>query len=124
MSDFKSWDELTVLEQLQSTWWDAYKDAFNFRPRGIDTTGWTEQDFINEIEKLGSIIAEQERQRQLDKAAAVVKFEQLVLEMMAIGAKTHEDALRWIMDASNCNGDWEFLAYQHGLPFGFFQKSV
>ena len=38
MEQFKSWEEMTDLEQAQCTYWDMYKDAFGVRPRWIDTT--------------------------------------------------------------------------------------
>ena len=33
-----SWEEMTVLEQMQCQYWDMYKDAYGVRPRGIDTS--------------------------------------------------------------------------------------
>jgi len=33
MSDFRKWDELSELEQLQNIYSDNYKDAYGFRPR-------------------------------------------------------------------------------------------
>ena len=40
-----AWSDLSELEQLQSIYWDAYKDAHGIRPRGIDTSTWTVEDF-------------------------------------------------------------------------------
>jgi hypothetical protein len=37
MEQFKSWEEMTDLEQAQCTYWDMYKDAYGHRPRGVDT---------------------------------------------------------------------------------------
>ena len=122
MSEFKSWDELTVLEQLQSTWWDAYKDAYNVRPRGVDTDNWTEDDFRQAISRLSDVIGEQEDQRKVDETAAAERFEKLVAKTMAAGAANRKQALQWIMDASICNGDWEFLCFEHGLEYGYFRK--
>ena len=53
----KPWNELTRLEQLAITHWDAYKDAMGVRPRWIDTSQWTESDFEREIELLIEIMA-------------------------------------------------------------------
>jgi len=52
----KPWNELTRLEQLAITHWDAYKDAMGVRPRWIDTREWTEQDFEREIDLLIEIM--------------------------------------------------------------------
>ncbi|NBX87027.1 MAG: hypothetical protein EBQ97_00710, partial [Bacteroidetes bacterium] len=51
-----AWSDLSVLEQLQSIYWDAYKDAHGFRPRGIDTSTWTVQDFEVELAHLAEVI--------------------------------------------------------------------
>ena len=52
------------------------------------------------------------------------KFEQHVINTMCMGARDRETALRWIMDASTRNGDWEFLCYDLGLPYGHFNKEM
>jgi hypothetical protein len=52
----KPWNELTRLEKLAITHWDAYKDAHGVRPRWIDTSQWTESDFESEIELLIEIM--------------------------------------------------------------------
>ena len=52
----KTWNELTQLEQLAITHWDAYKDAHGVRPRWIDTSQWTESDFELAIEELIEIM--------------------------------------------------------------------
>ena len=45
-------DTLTRTEELQCIFWDMYKDAYNFRPRHIDTSTWTEAQFEAEFEQL------------------------------------------------------------------------
>lgn len=52
----KPWNELTKLEQLAITHWDAYKDAMGVRPRWIDTSTWTEPDFESAIDELIEIM--------------------------------------------------------------------
>mgnify|MGYP003338848960 CR=1 FL=1 len=56
MEQFKTWEEMSVLEQYACTYWDMYKDAHGVRPRGIDTSSWTEQDFEREFEYLQQVI--------------------------------------------------------------------
>lgn len=58
----KPWNELTRLEQLAITHWDAYKDAHGVRPRWIDTSQWTESDFESEIELLIEIMKRDNRE--------------------------------------------------------------
>jgi hypothetical protein len=43
---------------------------------------------------------------------------------MMSGAKTRDQALRWIHEAEGSNGDDEFLCYLTGLPYGYFRKAA
>lgn len=120
----KSWDEMSTLEQYACQYWDMYKDAYGVRPRGVDTSAWTEADFENEFASLGAVIASEEAVRRRAEAAAIAKFEQHVTNTICMGAKDRATALRWIMDASNANGDWEYLCWDLGLPHRYFIEKV
>jgi hypothetical protein len=124
MSEFKSWEEMTVLEQMQCQYWDMYKDAYGVRPRGIDTTSWTEADFEKEFQVLGRAIEREEIARKEAEAEAIAKFEQHVINTICMGAKDRETALRWIMDAGHADGDWEYFCFLNGLPYGYFRKTA
>ena len=52
---FKTWEEMTVLEQYAETYSDMYKDAFGIRPR-VDTSTWTEEDFEKEFSMLSNYL--------------------------------------------------------------------
>jgi hypothetical protein len=122
MSEFTTWEQMSDLEQAQCIYWDMYKDAHGVRPRGIDTSTWTMQDFQLEFASLQEVIGREEANRQVAEKEAVAKFEQHVTNTICMGARDRETALRWIMDASNANGDWEYLCYDLGLPYQYFRK--
>ena len=124
MEQFKSWEDMTALEQARETYWDMYKDAYGVRPRWIDTTAWTLEVFEAEFASLATAIEQAEVQRRADEAEAVAKFEQHIVNTMCMGARDRETALNWIMDASNANGDWEYLCYDLGLPYSYFRKAA
>jgi len=124
MNEFKTWEEMTVLEQMACTYWDMYKDAYNVRPRGIDTSKWTEQDFIREFEHLEQYIAREEQARRNAEAGAARMFEERVAEMIGLGAKDRETALRWIHEADGSGSDDEYLCFLNGLPYGYFKKET
>ena len=121
-NEFKSWEEMSELEQAQCTYWDMYKDAYGVRPRFIDTTKWTVEDFEAEFVSLATAIEQAETQRKAEQAESIAKFEQHVMNTICMGARNRETALNWIMDASNANGDWEYLCYDLGLPYGYFKQ--
>ena len=120
MTEFKSWDEMTDLEKAQCQFWDMYKDAHGVRPRGIDTSEWTMEDFTITFDDLANVIRENEDCSKLDELAAVKAFELQIVKLIDSGAKDAETAKRWLMDASDCGGDWEFFAWSNGLPFRYF----
>lgn len=102
---------------------DLHKDAYGFRP-GNDFWVWWEsatevqkQELWDTLVRYSRAEAEEDARRQKQ---SVERFEALVATTISAGAGNRETALRWIMDASNCNGDWEFLCYEHGLPYGYF----
>jgi hypothetical protein len=124
MNEYKSWEEMSDLEKAQCIYWDLYKDAHGIRPRGVDTSSWTLADFTQEFDYLNGLIQKQEDDRAQEEAEAVESFEARVQEVIEAGAGTREAALRWIMDSTSCQGDWEFLCYEFGLPYGYFKKAA
>ncbi len=117
-----SWEEMTVLEQMQCQYWDMYKDAYGVRPRGIDTSSWTAYAFQVEFEHLALTIQANDIAREAAEATAVKNFEQHVINTICMGARDRETALRWIMDAGHANGDWEYFCFLNGLPYRYFEK--
>ena len=121
MNELKSWEEMTVLEQMACQFWDMYKDAYGVRPRGIDTAAWDEATFEAEFNYLQDLIAKNEQEREVAEHEATVAFEQRMQDLYASGAKDRAMALRWIHEAEGSNGDDEFLCYLVGLPYRYFQ---
>ena len=120
MQALTSWEELTELEQAQATYWDMYKDAYGFRPRSINTSAWTLEQFQDEFVILGQAIEREEIARKASEAKAVEAFERRVAELINMGAQDSEMAMRWIHEAEDTNGDSDYLAWTLGLPYKFF----
>jgi hypothetical protein len=124
MEAFKTWEEMTVLEQMQCQYWDMYKDAHGFRPRHVDTFHWTEADFEAEFKILGEVIEREAVIRKESELKAEVDFEMRVQSIISCGAKDRAMALRWIHEAEGTGGDDEFLCWTVGLPYGYFRKAA
>ena len=118
---FKSWDEMSTLEQYACQYWDMYKDAYGSRPRGIDTTSWTEAQFEAEFELLGKEIDSNYKEQLAREEVASHDFEMRILSLLQSGASDREMALRWIHEAEGSDGDEEYLCYLVGLPYGYFR---
>ena len=105
---------------------DLHKDAYGFRP----TQGfWAQWEAMNddgkqaEWDSLCDALYASNEEEELRQQRAIVEFEGLVETTIESGASDRETALRWIMEASTmCDGDWSFLAYEHGLPYNYFKS--
>jgi hypothetical protein len=120
MEAFKTWEEMTVLEQYACQFWDMYKDAYGVRPRGIDTSSWTEAEFEAEFVGLSKTIDANYKVQLEQEERAQHDFEIRVLDLLMSGAKDREMALRWIHEAEGSNGDDEYLCFLLGLPYRYF----
>ena len=120
MEAFKSWEEMTVLEQYACTYWDMYKDAYGVRPRGIDTSAWTEEQFEAEFVSLSRTIDANYKEQLEQEERAMHDFEMRMLGLLQTGARDREMALRWIHEAEGTGGDDEYLCYTLGLPYRYF----
>ena len=120
-NEFKSWEEMSKLEQAQCIYWDMYKDAYGIRPRGIDTSSWTLEQFETEFVELGQTIEKEEAQRKINETKAIAEFEDRVANLMHTGTN-RERVIAWLMDAEGANGDFEYFCYTQGLPYSYFKK--
>jgi hypothetical protein len=124
MEALTTWEEMSDLEQAQCQFWDMYKDAYGVRPRGIDTSTWTLDDFTSEFVILGQAIEREDIARKVAESESVTKFERRIAELMTMGARDRNMALRWIHEAEETNGDDSYLAWTLGLPYQYFRKTV
>ena len=121
-NEFKSWEQMSALEQASCTYWDMYKDAHGVRPRGIDTSSWTLEQFEAEFESLGQVINAEDISRKASEETSSIDFEMRIQSLIVIGAKDYEMALRWIHEAEDTRGDDDYLAWTLGLPYQYFRK--
>ena len=124
MNEFKSWEEMSVLEQYACQYWDMYKDAYGCRPRGIDTSAWTEAEFEREFVQLSKTIDANYTEQLAQEEVAKHDFEMRMLSLLQTGAKDREMAMRWIHEAEGSNGDDEYLCFLLGLPYRYFIKET
>ena len=118
----KAWNELSALEQAQSTHWDFYKEAYGFRPRHLDTSEWTLEDFDREFALLATVCEQNRIEREAAEAQAIVRFEARITDLIQSGAKDRETAMRWIHEAEGTDGDDSYLCFQLGLPYRYLVK--
>lgn len=122
-NEFRNWEELSDLERAECTFSDMYKDAHGFRPRGVDTSTWTLEDFGREFDRLEQIINREEQDRILRESQAIIHFERRLQELVKLGAADRATAIRWCMGADEAD-DHDHLCYKNHLPYGYFQQQA
>jgi hypothetical protein len=116
MEQFKSWEELTELEQLESTYCEMHKDVYGVKAR------WYKAESVEQaradLDRLGKELEAQMEHDKACQAEAVKAFEELVKSY------GFDNAKRWQHQAYGTDGDDEFLCYHLGLPYGYFKKAA
>lgn len=116
MEAFKTWEELSELEQLESIYCDMHKDVYGVKAR------WYRAESVEQARRdLDRLQAELEVQMVQDRAAeqmAIAAFQELV------ASYGFDNAKRWQHQAYNTNGDDEYLEYNLGLPYGYFKSAA
>jgi hypothetical protein len=102
---------------------DLHKDAYGYRPREFFWAQWHgvgdqgKQEIWEELlADLSDSIAEEKRQQEA-AIAATEKRIQDIQDMVA--GSTREDAIRYLEDAFQVDGDRSFLEYHLGVPYGY-----
>jgi len=118
---FAAWEDMSILDQYQSIFWDMYKDAWGVRPRFVDTSSWTEEEYLKEFEYLDTIISRKEQIEKDIQEESITSFELLVTKTINMGAYTRENAIRWIIDDER---DIGYVEYSHNLPYGYLKDYI
>lgn len=122
MTEFKSWDELSELEQLQSIFSDASKDAYGFRLRNVLEENWNNVEWLKaEIDHFSDIIRRNNVSEKEREERAIAQVEEAIEKIIASGAKTRETAIRWFLNGET---DMDYVSYLYGIPYGYFEKEA
>jgi hypothetical protein len=114
-NEFKTWEEMSELEQLEVTYCEMYKDVYGVKAR------WYRAESVEQARKdLESLGQALEAAIALDKAAQ----DQAIAAFMKLASQYgFDNARRYQHDAFGTQGDDEYLCYHLGLPYGFFKST-
>jgi len=121
---FKTWEELTPLEQAASEYSDLFKAVNGFRPRNM-TTEWTLDDYETAFISLDEDANQLFEQEKEAYEQAIILFENTVAGMIELGANNREDAIRWIIDAFDeydkayIEADPHYFCFEMRLPTNY-----
>ena len=114
-----SFDENTVS--------DLHKDAYGFRPGESFWSKWKSSTDDQKEKIWSSLIRELDYSMEQEKLAyekAVAEFEAQVKMNMSFGAKSREQAIKWIVDAldmKECH-DAGYVCYTLGIPYNMSKE--
>ena len=122
MERFKTWEELTVVEQLYSTFSDMHKDVYGVRPRGKSIDEYTEDELVSELDFLDKqmeITIAYDLEREQD---AIKSFESTVGKVMELCNCVRDKAIKYLYEAEGNIQDMGHFCYNNGLPYNYFTK--
>lgn len=111
--------EYTHIEELEMIYSEMYKGVHGFKHRSIKFSSVEEGQAA--LAELGIALEVQMKNQEEAEKSAIVKFEALILNLINCGAKTRETAIFWLTD-EEVESNMEYLAYKHGLPYGYFGR--
>lgn len=110
-------NEMTELEELESIYCDMHKDVYGCKARWYRAE--TVEQARADIEQLGKALEVQMAQDKVYQDEAIAAFLKLAESYGGV-----ENAKRYQHQAYNTDGDDEFLAYELGLPYGYFKRAA
>lgn len=60
---------------------------------------------------------------KIDQENAINFLEERIATLIECGARDRAMAIRWLDEAHETNGDYEFLEWNLGVPFNYFTKT-
>lgn len=103
---------------------DLHKDALGFRPGQSGYVAWDAMSPDEKQEQWDYLIREMARSEEEERKfeqRCVEAFEASIVKAMEVGAKSREQAIRWLVESSDWGGDIEYFCYLHGLPYNYLK---
>jgi len=100
---------------------DLHKDAYGFRPHSSWWAAWaimSDAEKQQEWDQLVESMKTREASRIECEQQAIVRFETLVTKTVTAGAASRADAIKWLMQGEEVNGDTNYFEYLMGIPYG------
>lgn len=121
--EYRSWEDLSPLEQAAQIYSDMHKDAYGFRPReGGVHNPQTLEDYNRAFEAMQSEITEEEAREKARQKKALEKVQAEIEALKVQFNLDRESALRWWFEAegSTCKLDREHTLWGRGIAFSDF----
>ena len=119
---------LSERDSLIQIYSDFYKDAYGFRPRGVNYHEFTLEELQADFASFEAICESNDKQEKAHDERMIAEFERRVQSVIDMGAGDRETALRWIADSFDENdfgyGAEFFVAFELGLGQNEASKGI
>lgn len=102
---------LTPRESMIQVYSDFHKDAYGFRPRGIDYSSMTLEELDADFARFAEVCKANAEAEASAEAKAVETFNSSIASIMSMGASDEVTALRWTAEAGVAECDWDIDYY-------------
>lgn len=103
--------ELTPRESMIQIYSDFHKDAYGFRPRGIDYSSMTLEELEADFARFAEVCKENAEAEAKAEAKAVETFNASIASIVSMGAGNKATALRWAAEAGVADSGWDMDYY-------------
>jgi hypothetical protein len=83
---------------------DFHKDAYGFRPRGIDYSAMSDEQLQADFERFSEVCRENAIEEELRLQADLKAFDLLIGRTIQMGANDYKTALKWVFEGEDL--DW------------------
>ena len=106
--------------------YDAHKTAFGTKGRHYDFDSMSMADLEKEADYISEACNEVMAEEAAAEERAIKEFNKEVEYYQLLGAKTREDALRWMLDAEGLKDEYDvgFVQYTFGLPYTYMKEEL
>ena len=119
---------MTERESMIQIYSDFHKEAYGFRPHGVNYHEFTLEQLKADFDMFESLCKQNEREEEARANWARQEFEKRVETVIGVGAGDRQTALRWILDSYDASdmmyGMEGFCSYYLGLGWTDYAKEL
>jgi hypothetical protein len=121
-------EPMTERESMIQIYSDFHKDAYGFRPRGINYDAMTLAELKADFASFAEICESNEKQEKEANERVIASFEARLQSVIDMGAGDRETALRWMMESFDTHefdyGIEGFVTYTLGMGYTDFAREL
>ena len=103
--------EITRRESMIQIYSDFHKEAYGYRPRGINYDAMSLEDLEADFARFAEVCKENDEAEAKAEAKAVEVFNTSIASIISMGAGNKATALRWIAEAGVAEYGWDIKFY-------------